>query len=102
MRCRVLPFACVASAQVVVNPGTGDNGLSISSIGHAIASVAWVTFTIIAVIMFVVAGMLFLTALGDAEKIKRARDAFLWGLVGIVVAIVAFSITSVVSHTLGA
>jgi len=77
-------------------------GLSITSLGMAIVNVIWVAFTVLAVICFVVAGILFLTAFGEAEKITKARSAFIWGVVGVVVAILAFSIVSLVRNAIGA
>jgi ATP/ADP translocase len=66
-------------------------------IGNEIAIGAWIVFTIIAVVMFVIAGILFLTAAGDAEKVQNARNAFLWGVAGIVVGILAYTIITVVT-----
>jgi uncharacterized membrane protein YjfL (UPF0719 family) len=50
--------------------------------------------------MLVIAGMLFLSARGDAEKIKTAKGAFLWGVVGIVVAILAYSMINILMFLL--
>ncbi|MFA4820187.1 MAG: hypothetical protein WC613_04490 [Candidatus Aenigmatarchaeota archaeon] len=66
-----------------------------------IESIVWMGFGLIAVIAFVVAGILFLTAGGAAEKIQAARSAFLWGIAGVVVGIVAFSIIAIVGSGLG-
>lgn len=75
---------------------------SIQSLSIAIASVMWVVFVGIAVVCFVLAGVFFLTALGDPEKIKRAKSALVWGVVGIIVAILAFSIIKITCGALGA
>lgn len=74
---------------------------SIQSLSIAIARVVWIVFTVIAVICFVIAGVMFLTAQGDPGKLKLARDAFLWGLAGVAVGIVAFSIISLTCSALG-
>ena len=50
----------------------------------------------------IIAGILFLVSGGDAEKIKTARNAFIWGVVGIVVGLLAFSIVSLVRSAIGA
>lgn len=88
-------------AQVGGMSGSGS-GLSIQRIGINIANAVWIVFTIIAVIAFVVAGVMFLTAYGEAEKVKKARSAFLWGVVGVVVAILAFGIIKLVESAIGA
>ena len=96
----ILPV--IAFAQVPSNDGTGQTNLSITSIGLSIIRELWVVFTVIAVVAFIVAGFLFLTAFGEAEKLTKARSAVIWGVVGIIVAILAYGITTIVSNAIGA
>jgi len=70
----------------------------LTKLGNKIADAIWIIFTIIAVIMFVVAGITFLMAQGDPEKVKSARNSVIWGVAGIVVAILAFTIINVVKN----
>jgi FtsH-binding integral membrane protein len=87
-----LPFAVSAQPKA-----------TISDIGDAIdklTSVLWTIFGGIAVVMFVVAGILFLTASGDPEKVKSARNAAIWGVAGIIVGILAYSIVKIVENAL--
>ena len=88
-----LPF--IAFAQPTVTIG------SVGDLITKIKSLMWLVFGGIAVIMFVIAGVLFVTAGGAPEKIATARSAFIWGVVGVVVAIVAYSITAMVAAFLG-
>ena len=44
---------------------------------------------IIAVIFLIVAAIYFVTARGDAEKIKSARDMVLYALIGVIVGVLA-------------
>jgi hypothetical protein len=88
----VLPV--LALAQIGGAPPTITTDLT--GLGNKIANAVWIVFTIIAVICFVIAGILFLTAQGNPEKIQAARSAFLWGIVGVVVGILAFTIITVV------
>jgi len=103
----VLPIA--VSAANTVNMGEvstqGDFGrqeatFSLTSILGFILNALWIIFTAIAVIMFVIAGILFLTASGAPEKLTQARSALIWGVVGIVVAIIAYSIIAIISGIL--
>jgi hypothetical protein len=73
---------------------------SITGILTDILNNLWIIFTAIAVIMFVIAGILFLTASGAPEKLTQARSALIWGVVGIVVAIIAYSIIAIISSLL--
>jgi FtsH-binding integral membrane protein len=75
---------------------------SIQSLSIAIANVVWVVFTVVALVAFVVAGIMFLTSGGDPSKLTLARSAFFWGLAGVVVGIVAFSIINITCNALGA
>lgn len=75
---------------------------SIQSLSVAIARVVWFVFTVIAVICFLVAGVMFLTAQGEPDKLKLAKSAFIWGVAGILVGIVAFSIIKITCNALGA
>jgi len=70
--------------------------LSLEGIGEKIANAAWIVFTIIAIVCFVIAGVLFLAAQGNPERIAAARNAFLWGVAGVVVGVLAFTIISIV------
>jgi len=64
-------------------------------------TLVWIIFVAIAVIMFVVAGIQFLTAQGDPSKIATARQSVIWGSVGIVVALIAFSVIAVLRGLVG-
>lgn len=70
--------------------------ISLGEIVDNIVGSLWVVFAGIAVVCFLVAGVMFLTAAGDAGKLKTARDAFLWGVVGVVIGILAYSMINIV------
>ena len=55
----------------------------------------------IAIIMILVAAFQFLTAGGDAEKVKTARATITWAIIGIVVALISFNIPGILSSFLG-
>jgi len=73
---------------------------SLTSIVASIERALWIIFGAIAVICFVMAGILFLTAGGAPEKVQAARSAFIWGVAGVVVGIVAYSIIAIVSSVI--
>jgi hypothetical protein len=95
-----LLLPALASAQAADNgPGVYITSLSylVGFIEHAL----WIVFGGIAVICFVVAGILFLTAGGAPEKVTAARSAFIWGIAGVVVGILAYSIVAIVTSVMG-
>ena len=51
---------------------------------------------VIAVVVIVIGGIKFTTSDGDAGKIKSARDTILYAVVGLIVAILAYSIVNFV------
>ena len=73
---------------------------SLNALVDKIESALWIIFGLIAVVAFVVAGILFLTAGGAPEKVQAARAAFIWGVAGVVVGIVAYSIVAIVSSVI--
>lgn len=100
-----IPVVTLASAvQLGAGGGNGNVPTSVGNLGEIVTkieSMIWIVFGLLAVIMFVVAGILFLTAGGAPEKVQTARAAFIWGIVGVAVGIVAYSIVAVVSGVLG-
>jgi len=70
---------------------------SLTQVVNFIQRALWVIFGGLSVVAFVIAGMLFLFAQGDPEKVKVARTAFIWGVVGVVVGILAYSILAIVT-----
>jgi hypothetical protein len=88
----------ITLAQIGGNPPAIN--ASLVGIGQEIANASWIVFTIIAVVMFVFAGVRFLTAGGEPEKVAQARGAFMWGVAGIVVGILAFTIITVVTSVI--
>ena len=60
----------------------------------------WPAFIGLAIIMFFVAGFFFLGAHGDPGKITIARSFLIWGVVGVIVAIMGFSIVQIVATAL--
>ncbi len=88
----------VINAQV---GGMANTSYSLGSISRSIANALWLVFTVIVVICFIVAGVTFLTAQGDPGKIQTARSAFIWGIAGVVVGIVAYGAITLVLSILG-
>jgi len=88
---------------VLFSPLVVSADLQVQEYGHLtiwnllpnIETAVWIIFCAIVVICFVVSGVLFLSAQGDPEKVKTARSAFIWGVAGVIVGIIAYSITTI-------
>ena len=95
-----LPLMTLAVYNPLGNP-TGSNFGDLTSVINNILGKLWVVFAAIAVVCFLVAGILFLTAGGQPEKVQAARSAFIWGVAGVVVGIIAYSIIAIAGSLIG-
>src|SRR5205085_1012676 len=92
----VMALAFNAGPIPATNPG-----LNVSTLIDTIFNVLWPILVAIIIIMFVLAGFMFLTARGDPDTIGKARQALIWGVAGVVVILLAWSITFVVRNQIG-
>ena len=86
----VLLFPALALAQLQI-PSEKDTGLPSNSIYEILKNgMKWILglVGIIGVIGFAIAGIMYLTAAGDEERIKTAKKAMLMSIVGVIVAMV--------------
>ena len=74
--------------------------LTVDQLINRLKPVIWAIFGLIALICFVYAGIKFLTAGGDPDKIGDARKAFMYGVVGVVVGIIAYGIVAIMTNIL--
>ena len=81
--------------------GLAGGLLSFQNLIVNILNLVWYIFIAVSVIMFVVAGIQFLTAQGEPSKINTARQSVIWGTAGIVVALIAFSAVVMIKAILG-
>lgn len=66
----------------------------------SILDILWIIFIAFAIIMFIVAGFQFLAAQGEPEGLGKAKKAVLWGVIGVVVAIAAFTLPFFIKNTI--
>ena len=97
----ILALPVLAFAQLTTS--TSGSLTTVSGLSNLIADIEeamGAIFGAIVVVCFLTAGILFLTAGGQPEKVGTARSAFLWGIAGVVVGIIAYSIVAIVSSVL--
>lgn len=78
-----------------VNPGGGTT----TDLNDMIKSVLnWVfgIIGIVAVIMIIIGGFNMMISSGDPGKVKKGKDTILYGIIGLVIAILAFAIVNFV------
>ncbi len=90
----LITLPLLASAQ-------GEGGIvSITQMAQNVAQVVWLVATIIIVILWVVTGILFLSAQGDPGKLKTAKTALFSAVGGTAIVILAYSAITIISNAL--
>ena len=85
------------------------NTISINEVGNQYGSGGSLTNTIITiinaitgilalicVIVIIIGGVTYMTSSGDAGKVKKAKDTILYGVIGLVICVLAFAIVNFV------
>lgn len=83
----------LAECYISAPAGTSSNlmGTVQSAINVAIGLVG-----VVAVVVMIIGGISFITSQGDAPKVTKARNTILYGLVGLIIAMLSFAIVNFV------
>ncbi|MBR3246407.1 hypothetical protein IKF87_00780 [Candidatus Saccharibacteria bacterium] len=76
-----------------VDPEGNDN-LEGNVIGILNAVIGVLSF--VCVVVIIIGGVNYMTSSGDAGKVKKAKDTILYGIIGLVVCVLAFAIVNFV------
>jgi hypothetical protein len=82
---------CSSKSKATTNPLVGSNGI-LTRVTDILATIGGV----MVVIMMIIAGIKYITSNGDSSQISSAKNTIIYGLVGLVVIILARTIISVV------
>ena len=77
-----------------------DDDSLIDTIGK-ILNVALGLIGLLAVIMMIYGGFMYMTSAGDANKVTKAKNTIIYGVVGLVIAVLSFAIVTFVLGALG-
>jgi hypothetical protein len=97
----ILLFLCSASSVMAV---AIENPINAGSFGALFSSIAIAVGDLIAglgAVMMIVAGILFVTSAGSAERIGSAKKALIYAIIGIALGIGASSIVGEVTKVMG-
>lgn len=86
------------SNHLIKNP-FGDKTTSLSQVLLNVVSIVRILLIMAAVLYLLYAGFMFVTARGEPGKIKKARNALLWGCVGIALILAAQVIVTSLQNT---
>ena len=102
----LLAVPALVSAQFAVPANTalpeGGDGKGILGIATSIMQWLLTLVGILAVIAFVIAGILYLTAAGDEDQIGRAKRTMTYAIVGVIVALLGVIILNAAKNMLSA
>ncbi len=87
-------FAALINATDIGAPK--PNGGSDTGLLSSVLMPVYFWAAVVAVIVIVVAGFMYTTSGGDSSKVARAKNAILGAVIGLVIVLLAFSITSIV------
>ncbi|MBQ3310322.1 hypothetical protein IJG73_02695 [Candidatus Saccharibacteria bacterium] len=80
------------TAQSYFNGNTDDKQLMNTL--NTIINVAIGLIGFIAVVVIILGGVQYTTSAGDAGKVKKAKDTIMYGIIGLVIALLAFAIVN--------
>ena len=80
-----------------VNPGASTD---LTGQIQLILNAVYVVIGIVAVIMIILGGVNYATSQGDPAKTKKAKDTILYGIIGLIIVLLAFAITTFVLNAL--
>jgi hypothetical protein len=69
-------------------------------IKNVLSMILWPAVVGLTVVMIVYAGIMFITASGDPERLTKAKAAVIWAVVGLVVAILAYSVPAIITEVI--
>lgn len=74
----------------------GGNGNNLKNAVIGIISGVVGILGLVAVVVIIIGGINYMTSAGDAGKVKKAKDTILYGVIGLVVCVLAFAIVNFV------
>ena len=96
----ILQYIADATKLDVVGTGINIPILSADNVLGSVLNIVYFTAGVIAVIVIILSGYSFMTAVYDPAKVEKARNAILYAVVGLIVIIAAFVITNFVIGSL--
>ena len=93
-----------AKAQQIINEGQIPDAVQGPSVSELVTNVVGILFFVVgsaSVIVLIVAGIMFVVSAGNEKQTKQAKDAVLYAIVGIIISVAAFAITSFINTQLG-
>ena len=82
------------------NSSFNDDGSELEQTIGAIIQAVIGALGLACVVIVILGGVQYMTSSGDAGKVKKAKDTILYGIIGMVICVLAFAITTFVINTI--
>ena len=82
-----------------VNPN-GANSPELTTVIQTILNAVYFIIGIVAVVMIILGGISYATSQGDPAKVKKGKDTILYGIVGLIISLMAFAITQFILNAM--
>lgn len=79
-----------------VDPVDPDNNSDLVGNITAILNAIIGVLGLVCVVVMIIGGINYMTSSGDTSKVKKAKDTILYGLIGLIVCVLAFAIVNFV------
>ena len=76
-----------------VNPVNGGGDNLVGNITTILSQVIAV-LGLVCVVVMIIGGVTYMTSSGDAGKVKKGKDTILYGLIGLVICVLAFALVN--------
>ena len=87
---------CAQAGVYASSPEDCDTQGDLNSLVRTIITTIIFAVGMVAVVMIILGGVSYATSQGDPQKVKKAKDTILYGIIGLVVALLAFAIVNFV------
>ncbi|OGZ67207.1 MAG: hypothetical protein A3C58_00235 [Candidatus Staskawiczbacteria bacterium RIFCSPHIGHO2_02_FULL_34_10] len=88
----VLPILTLA----YVTPPPPGSGYTFEQVVQGAFNIIWPILAAATAVIFLIAAFMFVTSQGDPTKVAAARQAVIWGVVGLIAAIISFSMPNII------
>ena len=93
--------ACAQLGAISANPDGWCNNTDLTATVQGIINTVIFIVGMLAVVMIIIGGINYALSQGDPGKVKKAKDTILYGIIGLVVALLAFAIVQFVLSAIG-
>lgn len=77
-------------------PAQPGSGFTFDQVVQGALNIIWPILAAATVVIFLIAAFMFVTSNGDPTKVAAARAAVIWGVVGLIAALIAFSMPNII------